>query len=212
MGLKETMLFLRGAATNLAEVGSIIPSSRAVAKAMTASLRDTQPPRRILEVGAGTGPITARIVREMRPGDHLDVYEINPEFTAFLERRFEREPRFQKVRDQVSIYTAGIETIERQPTYDVIISAIPFTNFPPSAVEEFFETYRAILKPNGVLTYIEFAFGRTLMRKFGKKEERQRLQNLEEVLRHYQRSYRFRARFVPLNAPPARIHSLHFDQ
>jgi phospholipid N-methyltransferase len=211
MGLKETMLFLRGAATNLAEVGSVIPSSRAVAKAMTSALREKPAPRRILEVGAGTGPITARIVREMRPGDHLDIYEINPEFSAYLERRFEREPRFRQVRDQVTIHTAGIETIARQPTYDVIISAIPFTNFPPAAVKEFFETYRAILKPGGRLTYIEFAFGRTLMRKFGKREDRQRLESLEEVLRHYQRSYRYRARFVPLNAPPARIHSLHFD-
>ena len=212
MGLKETMLFLRGAATNLAEVGSIIPSSRAVAKAMTSALREKPAPRRILEVGAGTGPITARIVREMRPGDHLDIYEINPEFTAYLERRFAREPRFRQVRDQVTIHTAGIETIARQPTYDVIISAIPFTNFPPAAVKEFFETYRVILKPGGRLTYIEFAFGRTLLRKFGKKEDRQRLESLEEILRHYQRSYRYRARFVPLNAPPARIHSLHFDR
>jgi len=211
MGLKETMLFLRGAATNLAEVGSIIPSSRAVAKAMTSALREKPAPRRILEVGAGTGPITARIVREMRPGDHLDIYEINPEFTTYLERRFAREPRFRQVRDQVTIHTAGIETIARQPTYDVIISAIPFTNFPPAAVKEFFETYRVILKPGGRLTYIEFAFGRTLLRKLGKKEDRQRLESLEEVLRHYQRSYRYRARFVPLNAPPARIHSLHFD-
>jgi phospholipid N-methyltransferase len=212
MGLKETVLFLRGAATNLAEVGSIIPSSRAVAKAMTSALREKPAPRRILEVGAGTGPITARIVREMRPGDHLDIYEINPEFTAYLERRFAREPRFRQVRDQVTIHTAGIETIARQPTYDVIISAIPFTNFPPAAVKEFFETYRVILKPGGRLTYIEFAFGRTLLRKFGKKEDRQRLESLEEILRHYQRSYRYRARFVPLNAPPARIHSLHFDR
>lgn len=212
MKVKEGLLFLRGAFKNLHEVGSIIPSSKAVAKAMTAALRQKEAPRRILEVGAGTGPITARIVREMKPGDQLDIYEINPKFSDFLTRRFETDPAFQRVREQCTIYTAGVETIERVPTYDIIISAIPFTNFPPTDVTEFFETYRDILCDDGVLTYIEFAFGRTVMRRLSKGPKKERLDKLDKVLRHYQKSYRIRAQFVPFNAPPARIHSLRFDE
>ncbi len=212
MKLKEGILFLQGAFKNLHEVGSIIPSSKAVAQAMTAALRQKESPRRILEVGAGTGPITARIVREMTPADYLDIYEINPEFTGFLARRFETDPAFQRVKAQTNIFTAGIETIERIPTYDIIISAVPFTNFPPAAVAEFFETYRDILREDGVLTYIEFAFGRTVMRRLAKGSEKERLEKLERLLQDYQQSYRVRAKFVPFNAPPARIHSLRFDQ
>lgn len=208
--IKERALFLRGAFKNIHEVGSIIPSSQAVAQAMTAALRQHPSPRRILEVGAGTGPITARIVRDMKPGDQLDIYEINPHFTQFLERRFEVEPAFQKMRPQTSIFTAGIETIPRQPTYDIIISAIPFTNFPPHMVEEFFETYRAILKPEGILTYIEFAFGRAVFRVFAKGEEKKRLKAVDQVVKRYVSAYQVKHRFVPLNAPPARIRSLRF--
>lgn len=208
--MKERALFLRGAFKNIHEVGSIIPSSQAVAQAMTSALRQHPAPRRILEVGAGTGPITARIVREMKPGDQFDIYEINPHFTQFLERRFETEPSFQKVHPQTSIFTAGIETIPRQPTYNIIISAIPFTNFPPNMVEEFFETYRAILQPGGVLTYIEFAFGRAMFRVFAKGEEKKRLRAVDEVVKRYVSTYQIKHRFVPLNAPPARIRSLQF--
>jgi phospholipid N-methyltransferase len=212
MKIKESLLFLQGAFKNLHEVGSVIPSSKAVARAMTAALRQKAPPRRILEVGAGTGPITARIVREMTEADRLDIYEINPEFSDFLARRFETDPAFRRVKEQTTIYTAGIETIERVPTYDIIISAVPFTNFAPADVAEFFETYRDILREEGVLTYIEFAFGRTVMRRLAKGSERERLEKLERLLRNYQQSYRVRAKFVPFNAPPARIHSLRFDQ
>jgi phospholipid N-methyltransferase len=210
MALKERTLFLGDALKNLHEVGSIIPSSQAVARAMTAAMRQKPAPRRVLEVGAGTGPITARIVRLMQPGDFLDVYEINPRFTTYLERRFEREERFRRVRDQVKIHTAGIETIEPVPQYDIIISAIPFTNFQPEMVETFLETYRTILKPDGVLTYIEFAFGKAILGRLSKRPDRERIRAVANILKRYQDTYQFRHRFVPLNAPPARIRSLRF--
>ena len=209
--LKERALFLREALKSMTEVGSVIPSSQATAKAMTAAFRQRTGPARILEVGAGTGPITARIVREMRTGDHLDIYEINPDYTAFLANRFEKEPAFQRVRSQCTIYTEGIEGIAREPQYDYIISAVPFTVFPPDAVRDFFETYRLILKPDGVLTYIEYAFGRHILRAFTKKgPKRDKLEEIGNIVNHYIDNYQVQHRFVVLNAPPARIRSLQF--
>lgn len=212
MNLKETMLFFKGALTNIREVGSVMPSSPLVARAMTEALRKGFSPRRILEVGAGTGPITARIVHEMKSGDRLDIYEVNADFSRYLARRFETEAAFRRVQKQVTIHTAGIETIQRVPTYDVIISAIPFTAFPATAVEEFFAIYRAILKPGGSLTYIEFAFGRALLRAFAKGKEKERLRTVDRVVGNYVRRHQFRCQFVPLNLPPARIRFLRFEQ
>jgi phospholipid N-methyltransferase len=212
MNFRETMLFFKGALTNIREVGSVMPSSPVVARAMTAALRQGTPPRRILEVGAGTGPITARIVREMKAGDRLDIYEVNADFSHYLARRFEKEAAFRHIQNQVTIYTAGIESVERVRAYDVIISAIPFSAFPPAAVEEFFEIYRAILKPGGTLTYIEFAFGRALLRAFAKGEEKERLHRVDRVVNSYVRRHQFRYQFVPLNVPPARIRTLRFDR
>lgn len=209
--LKERSLFLKQAFKDIHEVGSIAPSSQATAKAMTEAFRGRTQPARVLEVGAGTGPITVRLVKEMRPGDQLDVYEINPEYSTFLENRFKTEPAFQRVSHQCQVVTAGIETIEKAPTYDYIISAIPFTAFPAEAVRNFFEIYRAILKPTGVLTYIEYAFGRSFMRAITKDPaQRDRLNQVGQIVTHYIENYQFRHRFVLLNAPPARIRSLRF--
>ena len=212
MSLQERILFLRGAVKNIHQVGSVLPSSQAVAQRMTQMMRQRPAPRRILEVGAGTGPITARIVQEMEPGDHLDIYEIDPKFTAFLAERFTKEPAFQRVAHQVTIRTASVETIEPQAQYDIIISAVPFTNLPPEAVRTFFETYRTILKPDGVLTYIEFIFGRAILRIFSRKDAKKRLKGVDTVVRRYVDTYEVKKQIVPFNAPPARIRSLRFDE
>lgn len=210
--IKERTLFFKEALKDMREVGSVIPSSRATAKAMTAAFRRRTKPSRVLEVGAGTGPITAKIVREMRDGDALDAYEINPDYASFLEKRFVTEPAFQRVQSQCRVLTASVLDIEPTEQYDYIISAVPFTVFPPTEVRRFFETYRQVLKPNGTFTYIEFAFGRHIMRAFTKKgPKRQRLEAIGQVVNHYIDSYQVKHQFVLLNAPPARIRSLQFD-
>ena len=210
--LRERQLFLKQAMQDLHEVGSVVPSSQATAKAMTAAFRQRTKPARVLEVGAGTGPITARLVKELRPGDFLDVYEINPDYSAFLARRFEQEPDFKAVREQVALHTADILEIEKEPQYDFIISAVPFTAFPATAVSNFFETYRQILKPNGVLTYIEFAFGRHVMKVMTREAaEKARIRAVAEIVDRYVEKYQFKHKFVLLNAPPARIRSLRFQ-
>src|SRR5438876_11512114 len=66
--------------------GSILPSSRALGRALTRPMRLAQGARRILEVGPGTGAVTAEIVRALRPDDQLDLVEINAQFVAVLER------------------------------------------------------------------------------------------------------------------------------
>lgn len=210
--LKEQVLFFKEALKDLDTVGSVLPSSKSTAKAMTAAFRNRTTPARILEVGAGTGPITARIVKEMRPGDRLDIYEVNPDYTEFLARRFETEDDFKRVKDQCHIYTAGVETIKRVPTYDYIISAVPFTAFEPDRVEDFFESYRDVLNPDGILTYIEFAFGRHILRAITKKDDpnRTRLEGVGKVVTNYIDQYQVKHKFVLLNAPPARIRSLQF--
>ena len=51
----------------------------------------------ILEVGPGTGAVTARLVQLLRPGDHLTLVELNDDFVQHLNERFASEPDFQAV-------------------------------------------------------------------------------------------------------------------
>ena len=48
----------------------------------------SRPPRRVLEIGPGTGARSAQIERELSPVDQLDIVEINDEFVAYLGQRF----------------------------------------------------------------------------------------------------------------------------
>src|SRR5262245_34325403 len=107
--LTECQRFYRQFRDQYHTTGSILPSSRALARAMTRPMRRRQPPRRILEVGPGTGAITAEIVRHLRPGDQFDIVEINAEFVACLGQRFSEESDFQKKRAQSRIIHAPLQ-------------------------------------------------------------------------------------------------------
>ena len=49
--------------------GSLMPSSRYLGRELAASLKGDRPPARILEIGGGTGPVTAQILPLLREGD-----------------------------------------------------------------------------------------------------------------------------------------------
>src|SRR5690348_11215160 len=70
-------------------IGAVLPSSRLLARLMTADLR---PGARVMELGAGTGSVTRAILDSgVRPED-LYLVERNEEFAAILRRRFPRSP------------------------------------------------------------------------------------------------------------------------
>ena len=80
--------FLRECRHHFQDTGALLPSSPFLARALVAELRKPRGPARILEVGPGTGAVTAQILRHMQLGDHLDAVELNGHFVALLQRRF----------------------------------------------------------------------------------------------------------------------------
>lgn len=186
-----------------ATTGSVLPSGRALARALTRPMRMAQGPRRILEVGPGTGAVTREIVRHLRPGDTLDVVEINGDFIKVLERRFEREPTFRRRRDLVRLIHAPLQEVAGERDYDFMISGLPLNNFPLSLVEEIFDCYRRLLRPEGTLSYFEYAGIRTMKTPFVQKGERVRLLVLSSLLERQIRQYQVAEEVVLLNVPPA---------
>ena len=77
--------FLGEAIKNYRQTGAVAPSSRRLAQSMVSHLDDHSGPRRILEVGSGTGAFTRHILDGMRDGDRLDAVEISDSFAAALE-------------------------------------------------------------------------------------------------------------------------------
>ncbi len=126
--------------------GSILPSSRALGRALTRPMRHARGPRRILEVGPGTGAVTAAILRALRPGDLLDIVEINAQFVAVLERRFAEEPAFRACRGQARLIHAPLQEVAGVHAYDFMISGLPLNNFSVDLVKEIFLSYERSAK------------------------------------------------------------------
>src|SRR5262245_23081213 len=183
--------------------GSILPSSRALGRALTRPMRMARPPRRILEVGPGTGAVTAVIVRNLKPGDALDIVEINPKFVALIEQRLAEEPDFERVCSQARVINAPIQEVPGEAIYDFMISGIPLNNFSLALVDDIFRSYQRLLKPTGTLSYFEYMAIPDLKIPFVSYPDRQRLQSLSVYLEDKIRAHQIAADKVPFNVPPA---------
>ena len=106
MTIQEKLYFLRQLQHSYSSIGALIPTSRYAAHAMASECARRSGPRAILEVGPGTGAITAAIIASMGPDDRLTLCELNADFVAYLRRRFETDPEFQIV---LSIIKEGLQ-------------------------------------------------------------------------------------------------------
>jgi phosphatidylserine decarboxylase len=212
MTIQEKLYFVRQLQTSFTSIGALIPTSRYAARMMASEFARRAGPRNVLEVGPGTGSITAEIIRAMRPGDRLTLVELNEEFVAYLRERLERQPDFQRVRDQVTILHMDVTQLDRSERFDYIISAVPFNNLPPELVESIFACYREVLKPDGVLTYIEYAYLRALKQELLSGAEREQFGAVNRILDGYTERYQFRRDFEPRNVPPAWARHLRFHE
>src|SRR5262245_37099194 len=127
-------VFLKQFFSRYHTTGSVLPSSRALARALCryvgeggrraqgaggsseqAAGRGPQAvgggnaTRNILEVGPGTGAVTACLVRRMRPEDRLTLVELNDDFVRHLQGRFKGEPAFAAVAGRTEILHTRLE-------------------------------------------------------------------------------------------------------
>ncbi len=125
------LAFLSQSVTRFKHTGAIAPSGGRLAREMTRTIREHEGPRRILEVGPGTGPFTRKILEELRPGDTLDIVEINPFFCRTIEQRLLAPFRHRHPSIPVMLHESPIESAGLTGPYDHIVCGLPFNNFPP---------------------------------------------------------------------------------
>jgi phospholipid N-methyltransferase len=200
--------FIRESRRHFRDTGAVLPSSRFLAQALVSELRKRRSPSRILEVGPGTGSVTAQILRHLIPGDRLDLVEVNPHFIDILDRRFETEFRFWRHRKQVHLIHSAIEQVPGDGVYDYIISGLPLNNFPVAQVRDIYRAYSRLLKPGGTLTYYEYVWIRQLKTPFADRRERRRLYRVGRVVTEFIRAFQVRRQRVLINVPPAVVRHL----
>jgi phosphatidylethanolamine/phosphatidyl-N-methylethanolamine N-methyltransferase len=211
MRLRSSRIFIESAARDFKRTGAIAPSSRPLAHAMTrAMVSRGKAPIAVLEVGGGTGNITQEIARHLSAGDHLDVYEIDPQLAAILIERIKNEPCFAKSCAKIRVHQKPIEQLSVRPRYDFIVSCLPFTCFQPQAVRKIFELYRAVLKAGGICTFYEYILVRDAARLMSGRTSRERCAGVAGVVREYLSANCFKKKVVFRNLPPATVYFLRF--
>ncbi len=169
-------------------------------------------PRRVLEVGPGTGSVTDKIVAALGPADRLDLVEINEEFVALLQRRFAEEPRLKAVADRVRILNTPIEEAGDGEPYDLIVSGLPLNNFEVAGVQRILGVLEGLLKPGGRLSFFEYFFIRGFRSVVSRGQERERLRGIAATLGEMLRRHEIRRELIWLNTPPAWVHHIQFAE
>ena len=212
MAFEESLYFFKQFQTNLHTVGAVLPTSPFAATAMASECARHRGPKRILEVGAGTGAISAEIVKYLGPDDRLTLCEIEHDFVEFLRQRLDRDPNFKQVRSQIELAEKSVLDLPIDQKFDFIISAIPFNNCPAAFVAAVFEHYRQLLKPGGVLSYIEYIGGRALKLQLASDDTGNPIHAVNALVERELGAHEFRRDTVLRNVPPAWIHHLRFTE
>ena len=153
---------------------------------------------RVLEVGAGVGPVTEELVARLLPGDRLDVVELNPEFCLALHERFigaQVPPNIHQV--SITEFNPGIR-------YHHVVSGLPLANFPAKLVGAIYDKIFELLEPTGTFVMFEHVMGRELLNTFAAGEARDRIAQILQIEAELEPLVVDR-KTVPLNVPPARV-------
>lgn len=138
-------------------IGSIIPSSNSLAEKVTRKIPDFDAhskifAQRYLEIGPGTGPMTAAIVRKLRANDSLDLVEFDPSMCEILKKRFGHLPNVRIIQGSI----LDFELEEGFAKYDATISGLPLTAFSLGQVEAVLKKYDELTVSGGWITYYDY--------------------------------------------------------
>ncbi|BBK45223.1 methyltransferase [Allostella vacuolata] len=133
-------------------IGSVWPSGRSLGRAMAAEL-DLSVPGAIVELGAGTGPVTATLLQSGVPAERFYAVERDPALAAVLRQRF---PSIRVLEGDAGELPAlmraeGVEQLA------AVVSCLPLVSLPRTLVRRVIEGAFDILHPDG--RFIQFTYG-----------------------------------------------------
>jgi len=210
--LSQTLVFLRQYLSSPAVVGAVAPSSRHLAAALASPFAQRRQPARVLEVGAGTGPVTRALADCFGGEDRLDVCEIDPTLAGILERRVLRTGVLGAAREQgrVRLLCCPVQDIHAPDTYDYVISGLPFNAFGYAAVRRILTVIERNLKPGGMFSYFEYVGVRKMRSTLPIDLSARRFRRVSALLKRQIRLHQVAHQTVWFNIPPARVRHWQF--
>lgn len=140
--------FFKGWIRNPLAMGAFAPSGKSLARLMA---KDIGASSRVVELGAGTGTVTAALLENGVAPGNLYIVERDPQFVRILERRF---PRCHVVAADALELDLGLGSSDR---FDFVVSGLPLLCFSPEKRYLALQQALRLLKPNGRLH--QFTYG-----------------------------------------------------
>lgn len=162
-------------------MGALCPSSPALADEMAGAISPTLVKSGLfVELGAGTGPVTAALLRHGIPAERLVVVEKSPELARNLSKRF----------PELNIVCGGAEDLKSLIRSDepvmVVVSSLPFRSLPKDLCCEIMSEVEDALAPGGFFVQFTYAL-------------------IGEMPFVPQTFKKLRSHFVLYNIPPAKV-------
>jgi phosphatidylethanolamine/phosphatidyl-N-methylethanolamine N-methyltransferase len=159
--LTDTTVFLQEWLANPQRTGSLAPSSPQLGAAMAHWL-PANPESFVLELGPGTGAVTAMLIKRGLREDRLVAIERNPKMARLLRDKF---PRAQIINGDAWQLDHLLRT-RREPVESVgaVISSLPLLNFPHEEAEALTQKIRAVLEPDGHWVQYSYHLGKKQVR------------------------------------------------
>ena len=178
---------------DLKQTGAIAPSSKFLAKDLVSHFKKCLtdngcPPLNILEIGAGTGPLTKQIAKYLRPQDKLDIVEIHKKFYQIILKKYQKA--------NIQAHHTDILKFQSDYQYDFIFSSLPYENMPENISREIWKRKLSLCAPEAYISYFKYVKFRNFKSDFE-----------EEVVKKYARN----KKFVFLNLPPAKVYTLEIN-
>jgi phosphatidylethanolamine/phosphatidyl-N-methylethanolamine N-methyltransferase len=170
--------------SNPGPIGSAVPSSRFLGRRM-ASFLPRSPKGYVVELGAGTGAITAALLRRGIPADHILPIERSEALVKLLQRRF---PSMNIALGDATELGSLLKTRlpKDAPEISYVVSSLPLRSLPEKVVTSILREVHSLLPDHGKLVQYTYDLRKTPHRlMFGFK--------------------RCRTAIVWANIPPARV-------
>ena len=150
--MRDFFLFLGKFFKHGTAIASLAPSSPWLSRATVRNV-DWARANVLVELGAGTGPITRVLAEKARPDCRVIVLERDPDFARLLRERFRHLANFDVVEGDVRNLTAILQ--ERGISQaDYVISGLPVPSFPKDLQRDLFRVVKQVLAPGGTYNQI----------------------------------------------------------